>query len=368
MQSCSPYVHTTPLTRAFPAPAYLTMPAVGIDISDYSIKHMYLRRGKHGAELVAHGKLDLPLGTVEQGEVKDRATLVKLLSRLRQEREYEYVHLALPEEHAYLFQMEVTRGTQAEMRQMVEFHLKENIPLGAEEALFDLSVLEEKRGNALLNISAYPLAIALEYEDVFEEAGYKLVSVEIEGQATARALLPPDSRDAVLIIDVGRNQASLSISTRGTVTFTANLETGGDFLTRAVARGLDLSFQEAERVKREHGFRDTKASGPIFEALLPTVSELKESIRKHLMYWQMHTSAGGGEAESVSRVILAGGNANIVGIPEYLEAMLEVPVEVGNVWRNIMFAHSEIPPIQAAHSLEYATSVGLALRSLMRGS
>jgi len=356
------------MTRVFPPPTYLTMPAVGIDISDYAIKHVFLeRRGPH-VQLSSYGKLDLPLEVIERGEVTDVATLVKLLTRLQDEHHFHYAHVALPEEHAYLFQMELPAGPREETKQMLEFHLKENVPIGADEAVFDYNVMRVDTDKQYLNVSVYPTAIVAQYISVLEEAGMHPLSIEIEGQATARALLGGDITKPTLIVDIGRNDASLSISTNGNVTFTASLETGGDDLTRAIARSLDVSFQEAEKLKREHGFTDTKDGQLVYNALLPVVTELADTIRKHLMYWQIHIGSLQQEYGKVARVILAGGNANVRGLTEFLEAKLAVPVEVGNVWQNILSFEDCVPDIHAEESLEYATSIGLALRSLLRSS
>jgi type IV pilus assembly protein PilM len=352
--------------NAFPVPKYLAMPAVGINISDYAIKHVQLGRERGKTVLVSYGKIDLPLGTVERGEIKDMGTLVKLLTRTREEFGYQYVHLALPEEHAYLFQMEIPRGSAEEVQQMLEFHLKENVPIGADEAVFDYNVITEKPNAFEVNVSVYPIAIASDYVNVLRESGLTPISTEIEGQATARALLESEHTAPTLIIDIGRNEASLSISTNSIVTFTATLETGGDVFTRAIARGLDMSFQEAEKLKRKHGFRDSKEDSAVFEQLAPIMIEFKEAIRKHLLYWQMHTSAGGEKLEEVTRVVLVGGNANIEGLPEYLEEELSVPVEVGNVWKQVFDFETYTPTLHANRSMEYATAVGLALRSLVR--
>jgi type IV pilus assembly protein PilM len=342
------------------------MPAVGIDVSDYAIKYIALKRRGERVELDSFGKIDLPLDVIERGEIKDPETIVKLLSRIKKEYGYDFAHLALPEEHAYLFQMELSRGSRAEVEQMLEFHLKENVPIGADEAVFDYEVLKETKEKYELNVSVYPENIASQYTLALEEAGFTLLSVEIEAQATARALIGEKDVAPLLIIDIGRNDASLSISTNGIVTFTANLDTGGDYFTRAIARGLDISFQEAEKLKRKHGFKDTREDGVVFEQLLPVVAKFTEAIRKHVMYWQMHMSSSGGETEEVSRVVLVGGNANIAGLAEYLEVTLGVSVEVGNVWKNVFSYENYIPNMHASSSLEYTTAIGLALRSLMR--
>jgi type IV pilus assembly protein PilM len=264
--------------------------------------------------------------------------------------------------------MEVPKASQAEMEQAVEFHLKENVPLGADEAVFDYSILEDHQNKYLVNVSVYPAAIANEYAVIMERAGFTLLSLEIEGQATARALLRQEHTEPTLIVDVGRDQASMSISVGGAVTFTTRLETGGDQFTRAIARSFDVSFQEAEKLKRDHGYRDIKESANVYSALRPVVEGFKETIKKHFMYWQMHTSSSKTQQGAVSRVILVGGNANIEGLPQYLEAALEVPVEVGNVWANIFSFNEYIPTMHRDMSLEFATAAGLALRSLIRSS
>lgn len=343
------------------------MPAVGINISDFSVKYMELVHA-HGSIAVKQcGKVELPIGTIEGGEVKDMVALTKVLATIQKEKGLTYVHLALPEEHAYLFQTEVPKGSRAEVEQMLEFHLKENVPIAAEEAVFDYSVVKATQANYILNVSVYPAPLVAQYADALAEAGLTVLSAEIEGQATARALLRQDDRTTAIIIDVGRSSASLSISTGGVVGFTAGLEIGGDQLTRSVSRHLNISFHEAENLKRRGGFCDTAENKSVYEALAPTVTELKNAISKHYRYWQMHADATLGSTD-VSRVILVGGNANLRGMPEYLEVGLDVPIETGNVWENILSFEDELPPLSANESLEYATAVGLALRSIARGA
>lgn len=353
------------LLRAFPPPRFLTMPAVGIDISDTTIKYVYLTRTGERAALREYGKVELPVGTIEQGHVKDPNALTQVMRKLRSEHGFEYAHLALPEEHAYLFQVDMPAASAHEVQQMLEFHLKENVPLAAEEALFDYSVYRETKTSIGLNVSVYPATIAAPYLDAFEQAKLTPLTLEIEGQATARALLSPSDTNSVIIINIGRSAASLSIASGGHVSFTASLDMGGDLLTRAISRHLDVSFHEAEKLKVEQGFMDTPENKLVYEALLPLLRDLKSSISKHYAYWQMHNESAGTDSE-VRRVILVGGNANLKGLPEYLESGLEAPIDVANVWSNIMSLDETLPPLMREQSLEYATAVGLALASLGR--
>lgn len=354
------------LLRAFPPPEYLTMPAVGVDISDYAIKHMLIkRRGQH-FYLANVGKVDLPLGVIEGGEIKDEKTVVKLLTRIRDEYGYEHAHISLPEAHAYLFQLELPNDGSANTEQLVEFHLKEHVPLDPNEAVYDYNVFESREHDYVVNVSVYSATIAEQYALMAEQAGFIVLSSELEGHATARALLSHAHSEPTIIVDIGRSEASFSISVNGTVTFTASLDIGGDQFTRAIARGMDISFQEAEHLKHVYGFRDLSECAVVYKALEPHMQAFKEAINRHFVYWQMHASVG--DVNDVSRIILVGGNANMPGLPEYLSAALEVRVEVGNVWTNMFSFNEYIPNMHRKASLEFATAAGLAMRSLLRSS
>ncbi len=357
-------VHTSFFARAFPPPRFLAMPAAGIDISDYSIKFMSFELRGGGVEVAAFGKFDLPPGTVVNGDVKEPEVLAQQLGKLAHEHRISFAHLCLPEEHAYLFQMEVPPASEGELGQMLEFHLKENVPLGPEEAIFDYIVVERPNNPAFVNVSVYPSQFIAQYMEVLHEANITPLSLEIEGQATARALVGRQNEGTHIIVDIGRSEASLTIVSSGIVTFTATLENGGDNLTQAIVNGLGVSYTEAERLKREVGFVKTKEHDKLYKVLLPVVQTLADAVEKHVTYHQMHRT--GSSSRTVQRLILSGGNANIIGVAEYLESVLSMPVEIGNVWHNV-YPEGVVPPIHATQSLEYATAIGLALRSVVRG-
>ena len=95
--------------------------------------------------------------------------------------------------------------------------------------------------------------------------------------------------------------------------------------------------------------------------MLSTVSVIREEIIRRLDYWQSR-SAAGGVHEPVTRAILAGGNATVRGLPEYLETSLKIPVELGDVFVNLAPRESWLPPLDYLESLAYGTAIGLALR------
>jgi Tfp pilus assembly PilM family ATPase len=95
--------------------------------------------------------------------------------------------------------------------------------------------------------------------------------------------------------------------------------------------------------------------------MLTTVSVIREEIVRRLDYWQ--SRAGQIPAhEPVTRAILVGGNATVRGLPEYLGAALKIPVELGDVFKNLASRDAWLPGVDYMESLAYGTAVGLALR------
>ncbi len=60
----------------FPVPKFLAMPAVGIDISDDSIRFVELKNSKEGKILSKFGEQKIPSGLVLNGEIQNVEKLI----------------------------------------------------------------------------------------------------------------------------------------------------------------------------------------------------------------------------------------------------------------------------------------------------
>ena len=131
----------TSLGHIIPPPSFMTLPSVGVDISDTSIKYLDLtrdRRSGHSLRLGKWGNLDVPEGTLKRGNIEDPKAIADRLREIKKRTGSSNVRIALPEERAYLFETEIARGTSfKEIRGQLEFRLEENVPLSPRDAFFD---------------------------------------------------------------------------------------------------------------------------------------------------------------------------------------------------------------------------------------
>ena len=345
----------------FKPPKFLLMPAVGIDISDRSIKYAELFSIKNGYRLGRFGDIPLPSGIVEGGKIINQPKLSEVLNTLRVEKNLSFVRSALPEEQVYFFRARYPHDKKDALKETIELSLEEHVPIPATDAVFDFEVVGISGSNADVAVTVATHATVESYTDAFRAAGLTLMSLELEANAIARAVVDADDTGAHLIVDFGEARTGVAIVCGGQVYVTSTVAVGGQMLTETVARHLGLSLTEAEVLKREFGLQRNSKHEELFAILLTNIAILRDEINKHLIYWHTHPDEAGNARPEITRILLVGGDSNLPGLPEYLSASLRIEAVVGNIWTNVTLPAHGIPELPRAASLSYGTAIGLAL-------
>lgn len=354
--------------RVFPTPHFLQTPAVGLDITDSSIRFLEFVKTKKGKKLGRFGSYEVPSGVIEDGKIIDKVEFIKVLRTIQKKHHLDFVNVSLPEEQVYLFQTSVSseETDKKRLNNALEFKLEENVPISPRDLVFDYEVIggEEGGGEVNLNIAAFPKDIVADYVEALRKAGMKPRSFEVEAQSIARSVIPEELKSGVtMIVDFGRLRTGFAIVSDGILRFTSTVSVGGDSLTEAVKKHFNVTKEEADKIKNEKGFARYKENKELLEVLMNTVSVLKDEINKHYMYWNTRVR-NNKETRDIENVIVCGGSANLAGLTEYLTLNLESNVFVANVWVNSFSVDESVPQIEYRHSLSYATAIGLALRQM----
>ena len=340
-------------------PRYLSMPAAGIDVSASAVKVVAFRDTRHGLELAAYAEEPLPAGAIQAGEIADRAPLVTVLKTLASRHGIRFAHITLPESRGYLFEADSTGKDPASWRIDIERHLDEYVPLPVGEVVYDAVPLATRDSTTHLVGVGYARRVVDSSLAAFEEAGISVKSVEGEMFALPRALRPRGDQETVLVIDIGKTTTKLLIASCRLPRFATTLDVGGHELTLAVQKHFNVSEEEAKRVKAEQGLHAGADNEEFVQAMLSTVSVIREEIVRRFEYWQSRRDPF---HEPVTRALLVGGNATVRGLPEYLGSALGIPIELGDVLTNLAPRDRWLPPLDYTESLAYGTAIGLALR------
>lgn len=344
--------------------------SVGIDISSTSIKYFYFKKSQASQDTVSSmrwGTLSVPEGVLDSGQITDRSRLVTLLKECQEKTGAKHARLSLPEESGYIFETEIKQHlSQKEMHNLLEFRLAEKLPLPLDEIFYDFSVLPASSSDAQHDqvvVAAYAQKTIQAYHEACVEAGFASVQFEAEAQAIARSCVPSHTAGATLLVDLGKKRTGVAVVHKDVALYNTKIKIGGDRLSFAMRKflGADTSEKELETLKNTHGLLRGQGSSDVYDSLLATLSAVKDQILVNMQFW--HGCTDGDESRRISQVILCGGGANTLGLVEYLNESIDVPVVTANVWQHVLSFDQAIPPMQAADSHVYATAIGLTLGS-----
>lgn len=357
------------LSKILPPPIFLTMPCIGVDISDTSLKYVSYKpttRTDSSRELDKWGSLTIPNGVVQRGQVLDIKKLVAVLKEFKAETKAEFVRVSLPEERAYLFETSVKKGVPVkEIRGLLEFKLEENVPIPSKDVYFDYSLIpgSSDKKSVDVAVAAYARETIQQYYDACVEAGLHPVSFEVEAQAVARAVVADDTKGATMLVDFGKTRTGIGIVYKKTLLYTSTIDIGGEALSQSLRKvlGDDIAESELTNLKNNIGLVRGVDSPEIHDTLINTISVIKDELATRMQYW--HIRNGNSEERRITSILMSGGSSNLKGLSAYISESLGVPSIQANVWENSFSLDTVVPPIGIRKSFGYATAIGLALKN-----
>ncbi len=348
---------------AFPPPDFLTMPAAAIDISDTSIKYMDTEYTSSGSIPRKFDSVVLPEGIVAGGVVQDVAALASFLKPLREKHKRIFAFVALPEELAYLYTVNISKTEGGSIKDAVEFSLSDNVPIDIQDAVFDYDIIAKNSGSTEVSVTAFERDVVEGYVAALELAGFSVRLCELEARSVVRSVVPWESSRVSMVIDFGRTRTGITIANGQTPIFTTTVHVGGNSITEAVMQYKSVSEEEANTLKREKGMADT-ADKKLQSILTDAVSKLVKEIERHYQFWDSKRDEHGERIDRIDNIYLCGGAAGLLGLSEYIAGQLHIPVHSANVWQNMFDLDTYIPPISRERSWQYATAAGLLLTDI----
>ena len=352
--------------KFFPTPDFLTVPCFGLDIADESLKFIELINSRSGIKVGRHGERKIPLGIIESGKIKDLKRMGEILTSLRKEEKIKAVRVSLPEEQVYSFRLRLEKEGLEDIREGIEFLLEEHVPIPAQDAIFDYQILAENAQSFDIQVAAVQKNIIEDYISIFRNSNILVKSFELEAQAIARAVVKRDDPETYMVVDFGEKRSGVCIVSDGAVMFTSTVDVGGMILTNMIQKSFKISYEEAEKMKRKYGLQRNVVNREMFAVLLNSVSILRDEIEKHFLYWHTHIDENEENRPTIKKIILCGGDANLIGLAEYFSVSIKCKVEIANVWINILDVEKRIPDISFDQSLTYATALGLVLGDFVK--
>ncbi len=291
----------------------------GLNISDYSLE---------AAELSENGKVNawsrsiLEPGTIIHGRIHDRPKLVKSLNDLFAKASgnkfsSNKVVFSLPAER--LFDKRVDwdgNTTDPSLRQILENKLETEFGFKNNELAVCEQTLQRNQNRTKSLYLATEKNNLREFTETLETAGLKTIFIVPEPYSLLAVLPDNASTKTILIIDVGAHLVKLAIFHNGLL-WESNIKKGaGDKWTRAIAKAKNITFEDADNLKKEKPL-----STEVNNVLSPRFQLLAEDINQEIKIFVDQEKYG------VEKIYLTGGSAQIDDLKEYLQKKIKLPIE-----------------------------------------
>jgi len=350
----------------------------GIDLSDFSIKIISLKKNAGKVSLAGFGRQEIVPGIIDGGEIKKEKELIELIKKAVHEVQGEalknkYCVASLPETESFIRVLQLPLMEKSEVGEAIKWEIETNIPLGLNEIYYDWQIINppdkntdvasQQRLNVLVGV--LPQKIVDPYLNALKMAGLKPLAFEVESLAIARALLKDGAcEEPTLVIDLGAKKTSLVIFYGQAVYLTASLPISNSSLLATLSEKLHLDLAQAKQLKFEQGLNCEDPQNQVFQALKPSLDELVEKIKSYIDFFQSHAMANLGRQNiKINQILLCGGGARFSGLDKFLQEALQTTVAIGNPWLNVFPAgKSNLPIFNENELLAYTTAIGLALR------
>ncbi len=337
-----------------------------LDIGSSAIRLCELSQTKAGFQLTKYFQKELGIDPAldEEEKVAIRQEGLEELLKESKVRTKKTI-LAVPGQSVFTRNRPLPPVPEYKVTQIVRYEIQQQIPFSLDQIALDYQVLERtEAGGYEVMMAAIKGDVVDKQVDILHTLRPRR-SIDIVDVAPLAAYNWVhqtgefgDTGECVALIDIGATTTDIVIQKDNQFRFTRSLSVGGNDITQALADGFNISFAEAEKLKRDKAFaptgdaeRDGKGGELVGEALNRMVGEINRS----LAYFR--SQPGGGPT---NRIIIAGGCACLRNIIPYLQNQLGIEVRIAQPLAGI--AVSPAANMASEHPEQACVVLGLALR------
>lgn len=333
----------------------------GLDIGTTAVRLVQLKAGTPKllvkyAYVPLEGNISVSDSKTDQQKLAQ--TIAQLVSQARLT--VKNVAVGIPSNKVFTTVSDVGRLPAGEMTKAIRFEADSLIPTPLAESKIDWALLGDSPADKTkqeILLSSVPNNYVENRLDMLESIGLNVIAFEPDNLAMARALVPSNSPEAQLILDVGRKTTDLVVTLNNAPHLTRSIPTGVEAIVRAATQNLNIDEKQAEQFLFKFGLSQDKLEGQVFQAINTTVDLLLVEIEKSIKYFQTRYPGS-----KIERLVVTGGASVIPEFPLYLANKFGLNVEIGNAWRNVSFSKDRQNELLSV-SNQFGVAVGLAERT-----
>jgi type IV pilus assembly protein PilM len=340
---------------------------VGVDIGSSAVKAVELKVGGKGGDelqLLNIGLEPLPPEAIVDGAIMDSGAVIDAVQNLFQDNRIKTtdVSTGVSGNAVIVKKISLPQMSEEELAESIHWEAEQYIPFDIQDVSLDYEVVEgaASGGNMDVLLVAVKKDKISEYTSAITQAGRNPTIVDVDVfalQNCYEANYVPDPGRVVALLNIGASIMNINVVKDGSSTFNRDIAVGGNQYTDAIQKDLNLSFEQAEALKRGE-----QVEGASAESLTPILQAVSENIATEIQRTFDFFRATSQE-DRVDQIYLSGGAAKVHGLRDLLADRLDAPVELLNPFLNVRYNEKDFDPAFLDDiGPSAAIAVGLAVR------
>lgn len=347
------------------------MSIIGFDIGTYAAKALLLTtKGKGKNQQVVLdglGMSQMPRGIMEQWEDQPlpartaMSAAMRSLVKLSKLSKGRFAALSLSGETMIIKKISMPVTTQKELKQSLAMEAEQYIPYPINEVNIDGHILstDDRYGQmSVLLVAARKEVVNNYIQAVALTKVLKPAVIDVDALALYNAFdfVYPNSQENVILVDIGASLIHITVLHEGSPHTIKEENIGGQRLTDEIEDVFGLHPDQAEAIKL--GSVDAPDPNEVAEIFERVVSNWEAAIERSIDSVKSEV-----QDYVPSRILLAGGCANINGLAQQLQNHFGLRTEIFNPLKNVKINAKKFDPAYVDYiGPQMAVSFGLALR------
>jgi len=349
---------------------------IGIDFGASTIKVVQLEKKKGKAILKTYGEIALgPYGGIDVGRsvVLDSEKLSVAVKDLLRESNTSTLScgMSIPVSSSFISFIRMPTDDERKLSEMVPIEARKYIPVPISEVAVDWWAIpkdestlsefqagikkQEEKGTEVLLVVIHNDAIT-KNKEIQKLAGLNATFSEIEIFSSIRSVLEP-SVSPQMIMDFGAGSTKVFIVEKGILKASHVINRGSQDITLSISKSLNISFEEAEKIKRKQGI----LNGDINESTSNISSVSVDYVFAETGRFVMNYYKKSGK--KLSKVVLTGGGSLLRGLKERAQSSFETQVEIADPFSKVEYP-AFLSDVLKQAGPEFSVAIGLAIRKL----
>jgi type IV pilus assembly protein PilM len=342
---------------------------VGVDIGSSAVKAVELKPGGKGGDeyqLINIGTEALPPEAIVDGAIMDSGAVIDAIQRLftSQKIKTNEVATSVSGNAVIVKKISLPQMSTEELAESIHWEAEQYIPFDIQDVSLDYEVIDGggSGGNMDVLLVAVKKDKISDYTSAISQAGRSPLVVDVDVFALQNCYeinYGIDPGRVVALLNIGASIMNINIVKGATSIFNRDIAVGGNQYTDAIQKELNLSFDQAEALKK-----GARVEGAAPENLHPIIQAVSENIALEIQKTFDFFRATSSE-DRIDRIFLSGGTAKIQGLRDLLAERFEAGVEILNPFNSVTYNPRDFDP-EFINEMgpSAAIAVGLAARKV----